>query len=333
MRSSETPGRPSPVGSVPGTSAPAGTVHLFPGQGDFAVSSLAAGLRRSDALRRTAVAVFDQVDQVATERELPELGPWLLSADPPSGRDLAAAPAGTPQLAMYGVAVLLHQALCNVRGVPRAVLGVSFGEIAAMTAAGILSISDGARIAHDLARILTACPGALTQLSCDEKTAEKLIAAADAWDVAVACVNDDRESIVSGSLAGLAAVELQAEKDGVDTARLRLPFAAHHPSFTPQAAEFARAVRSYPLGAARFPIYSAVAGRAYTSDDDLAAGLADCLIRPVRLPGVLHQIADLRPTALFEAGTGSALSRSARRVLSDQPVAILAPLVQSDFPW
>ena len=326
MRPAVDPGNPS-------TALLETVVHLFPGQGDFALGPLVRAVGRGGVLRPAAVEVFEQVDPVAVERGLVPLGPWLLGPAPPGGRELARAGPGAIQLALFGASMTVHQALCAAFGRPRAVVGVSFGEIAALTGAGVLTMADGARVAHDLALVLAHCPGGMTLLPCSESAALRLLDRAGARGTAVACVNDADETVVSGPLEELAAVEAHAAKEGLDAVRLRLPFASHHPALESQAREFARAARRYPVGAGRTTVYSAVAGRAYGPGDVLSARLADCLTRPARLPGVLRQVAELGPAAYFEAGTGGALARSARRVLAGRAPAVHAPLADAGFVW
>jgi len=307
------------------------SVHLFAGQGDFSLSRLVSGLTAQAALRRAVLEVFGQVDEVAARRGLPMLTPWLTSDSPPSGRDLAAFGNGLEQLALFGASMSVHAALRDRYGAPGAVVGVSFGEIAALTAAGVFTVADGAGIAHDLARILATCPGGLSLLGCDERAATALIAGTAAPDVAVACVNDDTETIVSGPVGELAHVEQRARAEHVRAVRLRLPFGSHHRSLTDQAEQFAAAVREYRCAAPRTVVFSAVAGRAYGSGDDVARALADCLTRPARLPDVLARLGAHRDAEFFEAGTGSALADSVRRVLSDPHTRVTAPMTSPDF--
>jgi [acyl-carrier-protein] S-malonyltransferase len=310
------------------------SVHLFPGQGDFSVSSLLRAAGADSGVFSAVRQVLRQVDDIAVERGLPPLGPWLLGPHPPSGRELAHAATGVAQLALFGASVAVHRALCHAYGLPSAVVGVSFGEIAALTAAGVLTVHDGARAAHDLSLVLASCPGGLTLLSCPEPAARCLLERAGAADAVVAVVNDDRSVVVAGPLPDLVRVEKTAADSDVPSARLRLPFSSHHPSLAPQAETFAASLRARTWSAARFPVYSAVAGRRYRPDDDLPRRLADCLVRPAAVPPVLRQAAGRLPDVLFEAGTGDALASSARRVLSaDTAPPVHAPLAEPDFPW
>ncbi|MEU5219631.1 acyltransferase domain-containing protein [Streptomyces sp. NPDC020807] len=310
------------------------SVHLFPGQGDFSVSSLARAARTEERVFSAVRQVFLEIDEVAVGCGLPRLGPWLLGPEPPTGPALANAPTGTAQLALFGASMAVHQALCGTYGPPAVVVGLSFGEIAALTAAGALSLSDGARAAYDLSVVLASCAGGLTLLSCSEVSACRLLERSGARNAVMAVVNDDRSVVLSGPVPELVRVEKAAADAGVAAVRLRLPFSSHHPSLGPQAEAFAASLRARAWSEARVPVYSAVAGRRYCPDDDLPRRLADCLVRPAVLPHVLRRVALHRPAVLFEAGTGDALACSARRVLAgctDAPVH--APLAEPDFPW
>lgn len=310
------------------------SVHLFPGQGDFSVSALVRAARADGGVLCVVRQVFQEVDDIAVARGVRPLGPWLLGPNPPNGRELAHEATGVAQLVLFGASVAVHEALCAAYGAPSAAVGVSFGEIAALTAAGVLSVHDGAHAAHDLALVLASCPGGLTLLSCPEPTARRLLERAGAADAVVAVVNDDRSVVVAGPVPDLVRVERTAADSDVPAARLRLPFSSHHPSFAVQAEAFATSLRARTWSEARFPVYSAVAGRPYRPDDDLARCLADCLVRPAVVPAVLRRAARHLPDVVFEAGTGNALASSARRVLSaDTAPPVHAPLAEPDFPW
>jgi [acyl-carrier-protein] S-malonyltransferase len=302
------------------------SVHLFPGQGDFPVRDFAAAITADKALRTAAEEAFGPIDRDSRSRGIPELLPWFLADTAPEGRELAAAPVGTEQLALLGASLTVHIDLVHRYGPPASVLGVSFGEIAALVAGDVLTVRDGAHLAYALAHELAEVRGGLTLLACSENTAAGLLTRPDTGDVAVACVNHAEETVVSGPLEQLEKIEARARATGVRAVRLRLPFSSHHPALTDHADRFADAVRTCPLRSVRVPVYSAVAGGAYGPEDDLARRLADCLVRPARLPDVLHRLRADGHDTFFEAGPGSALARAARRVLTDAHSTVLTGL-------
>ncbi|UJB39947.1 acyltransferase domain-containing protein [Streptomyces sp. A1-5] len=308
-------------------------VHVFPGQGDFAVSPLVRALRTHTTVRKAVREVFEEAEEVGEEFDIGPLANALLSDAPPTGRELAAGSVGTPQLALFCSSVAVHRALCATGLVPDQVLGVSFGEIAALTAAGVFEVPEGARIACLLARQLARCAGGMTLVGAGEAGTEALLRRTGSPALALACVNSPEETIVSGPLPDLRALEETAAGQGVPAARLRLPFSSHHPSLTGPADAFAAAIGRLAPRPARIPVHSAVHGGPYGPQDDLHRGLADCLVRPFRLPPVLRRITTAGHALFFEAGTGQALTRSIQQTLPPDAAYAHAPLADPAFPW
>lgn len=288
------------------------SVHMFPGQGDFPVQVLSRAAARDGVLRRALRAVYEEIDASAGAGELPSPAALLLGAEPPGGRELARGPVGLAQVAHYGAAVAWQRVLAGRYGPPDALLAVSFGELAALTAAGAWTVGAGARAAYGLARVLARTPGGLTLIGCGEARAAELAVRAGGGRVAVGCVNSPRECVLGGPPDRLAAVERLAADQGLSAVRLHLPFGSHHPELGRQRGEFEEVLRGGPpIGPTAVPVYSAVAGRCYTPADDLAARAADCLVRPAHLPRILALLAAHGHTDYHEAGPGSALGRNA----------------------
>ncbi|MFD7732405.1 acyltransferase domain-containing protein [Kitasatospora phosalacinea] len=288
------------------------SVHMFPGQGDFPVQVLHRAAARDAALRRALRAVYEEIDATADTGPLPPLAGLLLGEHPPGGRELAHGPVGLPQLAHHGAAVAWQRVLAERHGPPDALLAVSFGELAALTAAGAWTVGAGASAAYGLARVLAGAPGALALIGCGEERAGRLAARAGGGRVVVGCVNSPRECVLGGPPEQLAAVERLAAEQGLTAVRLRLPFGSHHPGLGAQRQQFETLLRNGPLiRPPAVPVYSAVAGRRYAPAEDLAARAADCLVRPAHLPRILALLAAHGHTDYHEAGPGSALGRNA----------------------
>ncbi|WP_052709703.1 acyltransferase domain-containing protein [Streptomyces sp. NRRL S-495] len=309
----------------------ADVVHLFPGQGDFGLTALLRTLPRTGSLAHAVAEVFEEADVVAPEFDLPPIGPRLAGSAPLSVGALAADPPGTVQLALFGVSLAVHRALEADGCRAQRLLAVSFGEIPALTAAGCCSTADGARLACRLGQLLTGHGGGMTLLGAGPSAAARLLAEAGpgARTVVVACVNHSGETVVSGPLDGLAVVEHSAEARGIPARRLRLPFMSHHPALAREAGVFADFARRLRLAPPRRPVYSVVSGRFHRADSDLPGALSACLIRPFDLPAVLGA-ALLDASLVVEAGTGSTLTNSVRRI--DPRQEALAPIADGRWP-
>ncbi|WP_328952615.1 acyltransferase domain-containing protein [Kitasatospora purpeofusca] len=304
---------------------------MFPGQGDFGLTALLRTLPRTGSLAHAVAEVFEEADVVAPEFDVPPIGPRLAGSSPLSVGALAADPPGTVQLALFGVSLAVHRALEADGCRAQRLLAVSFGEIPALTAAGCCSTADGARLACRLGQLLTGHGGGMTLLGAGSSTAARLLAEAGpgARTVVVACVNHSRETVVSGPLDGLSVVEHSATARGIPARRLRLPFMSHHPALTREAGAFAAFARRLRLAPPRRPVYSVVSGRFHHADSDLPGALSACLTRPFDLPAVLG--AGLMDASLIvEAGTGSTLTNSVRRI--DPRQEALAPIADGRWP-
>ncbi|WP_406096830.1 acyltransferase domain-containing protein [Kitasatospora purpeofusca] len=304
---------------------------MFPGQGDFGLTELLRTLPRTGSLAHAVAEVFEEADVVAPEFDVPPIGPRLAGSPPLSVGALAADPPGTVQLALFGVSLAVHRALEADGCRAQRLLAVSFGEIPALTAAGCCSTADGARLACRLGQLLTGHGGGMTLLGAGPAAAARLLAEAGAGarTVVVACVNHSGETVVSGPLDGLSVVEHSAKARGIAARRLRLPFMSHHPALAREAGAFADFARRLPLAPPRRPVYSVVSGRFHHADSDLPGALSACLIRPFDLPAVLGT-GLLDAALIVEAGTGSTLTNSVRRI--DPRQEALAPIADGRWP-
>ncbi|MFB4320524.1 ACP S-malonyltransferase [Actinomadura sp. 21ATH] len=299
---------------------------LFPGTGAAGPPDLRALAARGPA---AACAVDDVLD--AVREALPRSPRWpsmraVLLEDPARYRAAARVP-GVAQLAAYTASVAADRAMRATGTVPAFAVGQSFGEIAALVCAGAFSVSDGARMARSLVEVLArrGAGGGLGLLETGEDGAEALIGrAGTAGQVVVACLNAPSATVVSGPGGPLEQVLDTARAAGVRAVRLAVPYLSHHPAMAGADDQWYAMIRAYPRRPMRIPVHSPVRGRAYTDDDDLHRALADCIVRPVRLPDTLRAVHRAGASLFAEAGAGDALCQCARLTLPG--VATLAPL-------
>ncbi|MBE1536311.1 ACP S-malonyltransferase [Actinomadura algeriensis] len=301
-------------GSAPDLKPDDVCAFLFAGTGSAAVPDLPALAASGPAAARAVADVLDAV-QEGLPRRWPALRRILLD-DPAAYRDAARAP-GVAQLCGYAASVAVDRALRTAGAVPRIAVGQSFGEIAATVSAGAFTITDGARMAVALVDVLArrGAGGGMALLETGEDGARGRIAAAGTPDVVVACLNAPGVTVVSGPDAGLDKVLDAARDGGIRAVRLAVPYLSHHPAMAGADDEWYDTIRAYPQRPLEITVHSPVRGRAYRDDDDLHRALADCIVKPVRLPETLRRVEAAGATVFAEAGPGDALCQCARLTL------------------
>ncbi|MEU8804610.1 acyltransferase domain-containing protein [Spirillospora sp. NPDC048819] len=288
---------------------------LFAGTGAAGVPDLPALARTGRAAARAVADVLDAVQEGLPRTGWPSLRTILLE-DPGAYRAAARAP-GVAQLTGYAASVAVDRVLRTAGVHPGHVVGQSFGEIAALVSAGAFAIADGARMAVSLVGVLTrrGRGGGLALLEAGEDGARACIEAAAAPQVVVACLNAPSVTVVAGPDGPLEQVLDAARGKGVRTVRLAVPYLSHHPAMAGADDEWYTMIRRFPQRPMELPVHSPVRGRAYRDGDDLHRALADCIVKPVRLPQTLRAVREAGATVFTEAGAGNALCQCARLTL------------------
>lgn len=299
------------------------TALLFPGLGAYS-----AGVLRQARTHHPVIGeIFAEIDEVAAERGLPSVSATLFGEHAPGIRELLERPAELLQLAIFGTSVATHRVLTELGVRPDLLLGHSFGEMAALVAAGAFDLADGARLVCARCEALREWEGRgmMAAVGTTERAAQHLVEFLEEPDLVVGCANGPRQTVLSGPLDAVERAERVATALDLPFARLQLPYASHHPAMRPAVATFVELmgdVRQRPL---RQPVFSPIHLRRYTDDDDLRQALAECLVLPVRFTQTVRQLHAQRYTTFVEAGALNALTRCVE--LTVPGVRTAAPLV------
>lgn len=297
-------------------------VLLFPGLGAYSPGVLRQVRNSYDEVDAT----FEEIDAAAAGLDVPSVSTALFDSEPRSIRRFLAEPAEVLQLAIFGVSVAVHRIL-TARGVrPRVLVGHSFGEMAALVAAGAFTLADGVQLV--CARVAALRPwegsGGMAAIGVDQETAGHVAGVLDEPDLVVACLNAPRQTVLAGPLPALDRAERLATTLAVLFARLHLPYASHHPSMRPAVADFVarmEGVRQRPL---QHAVHSPVHGRRYTDDDDLKQALAECLVLPVRFTDAVRALHAKGCATFIESGALNALTKCVEQTVPN--VRTFAPL-------
>ncbi|MGW1013553.1 acyltransferase domain-containing protein [Streptomyces termitum] len=298
-------------------------VVMFPGQGAYFPGALAP-LADDEPLVHETLRTLDAA-AVRLGRTAPSR--LLLDDRAPALAELVETAPADLHAALFAAGTALFRVLTERHGLrPAVLLGHSFGELVALTAAGVYDPADGMALAAARDEAFAACPpepGGMVALSLSAARTEGLLLALGAWEVVLAADNGPRQCVVSGPAGPLERVRAAAEALGVGATPLRVPHAFHHRSLAAVADDFARRAAALRARPARHPLHSAILGRRLDDGDAVAELVAAHLVRPTRFADAVR--------ALHAGGADLFVECGPRGTLSDL-VAATVPGVRTVAP-
>jgi acyl transferase domain-containing protein len=295
--------------------------HVFPGQGAF----FAGALRRARFTFLEIEEVISITEAVAHRR----FGRSLLAAMWDEQNDTAhflKYDPGLLQLAIFTVSVAAHNILRAQGDDPSVLMGHSFGEIAALTCAGVYSIEQGAEIVCDRVESLVAgAPrdGCMAAVSANAAAVSDMLkewvadrpAAPPAATLAVAVENYDNQTVISGSESEITAFNAHCKSRKLSAQKLRSPYGFHHPALAPVAAAFAARLATHSWSVPKLPVYSPIMGRYYQPDDAFGDCLARHLVMPVAFSTAVRRLHSEGVSVYVECGALDGLSKIIGHIL------------------
>lgn len=284
---------------------------VFPGQGAQAVGMGAELAARYEVARRT----FEEADDV--------LG-YALSEICFTGPLERLTETDVCQPALVATSVAAYRTAVDSSGfTPGIVMGHSLGEYSALVAAGALEFAEALRIVAErgaaMREAAVATPGGMIAVLGlpDEEVAALVDEVADVW---LANANCPGQVVVSGTVAGIDALEALAAERSVRTARLQVDGAFHSPLMAPAARRLRPALDAWEPTEPDVPFLSTTTC-AVEPPARMGAVLLDQLTAPVRFGPAVEAALEQGVERVVEFGPGRVLSALVRRVRRSVPVA------------
>ncbi|MET9126600.1 SDR family NAD(P)-dependent oxidoreductase [Streptomyces sp. NPDC004528] len=226
-----------------------------------------------------------------------------------------------------GLTSLAAVQLLNRAGVrPAMAAGHSYGELAALAAAGVLAPEDLLRASHGRAAAILGAtgggdPGTMAAVTASEpEVASALAEAGLTATVVTANRNSPRQTVISGPTEDVLRAVERLRARGLSAQRIPVACAFHSPLVAAAGERFAEALADVPLRAPDFPVWSnRTAGPYPVAPGAIRAELAAQIGAPVRFADQIEAMYEAGARVFVEAGPGSVLTRLVDAVLGDRP--------------
>jgi acyl transferase domain-containing protein/NADPH:quinone reductase-like Zn-dependent oxidoreductase/acyl carrier protein len=256
-----------PSGSTRGEARSGGTAWLFTGQGSQRVGM---GKELAEAWPVFREALAEAMRALDAHLDVPLREVMWAPAGTEAATRLGATEYAQPALFALGVGLAALWRSWGVR--PDYVMGHSVGELTAAHVAGVLTLSDAAKLVAARGRLMQRLPeaGAMLSLAAPEAEVAKALAGSEAT-VAIAAVNGPESTVISGAEDAVMRIAEGFASRGIRTKRLEVSHAFHSPLMDPMLEEFRRVAESVQYGRAEMPLVSNVSGRVSTGEVSTAA--------------------------------------------------------------
>ncbi|MFC9283367.1 SDR family NAD(P)-dependent oxidoreductase [Streptomyces collinus] len=322
------------VGATATTTAPgdAKVAFLFPGQGSQRPGMLADLLVALPELRHYLHLGRAHADTLYPPAAFGE------EARERHGAALTDTRAAQPALGITGLAA--HAFLTAAGVTPDLAAGHSYGELAALGAAGALDAETLLELSGERASAILAAagdePGTMAAVGAGaQRVARALRDAGAPGSVVVANHNSPEQSVISGPTAEVETAVRLLREAGLTARRIPVACAFHSPVVAAAGERFAKVLADKTVRAPEFPVWANRTAAPYPADPDaVRAELAAQIGSPVSFAAQIEGMYEAGARIFVEAGPGTVLTRLVGQILGDRPHRTVAcePRADSGLP-
>jgi acyl transferase domain-containing protein len=290
---------------------------LFPGQGSQYPDML-RGLVAVSAAARRRMEEADDILRRLTGESFASLA-WGDATK--LGHDV-----WTTQAAMLLADVMMADALKEHGISPDVVCGHSFGEFAALAAAGTWSLEQALRITQVRAAAINASRSGHGGLMSVDGPAERVAAliSQHRCQVYLTHYNAPQQTVVGGDDRSLAEFSALLVSEGLTPRQLPVPSAFHTPLLADTQEPLRRALEAEALMPPGVPLLSSVTNRYAAEADEIRANLVAQMVEPVRYMQLVQRLVREGVNVFVEVGPQQVLTRLTRQVVNGTKDILLA---------
>ncbi|WP_333760743.1 SDR family NAD(P)-dependent oxidoreductase [Streptomyces sp. IBSBF 2390] len=243
-----------------------------------------------------------------------------------------------PALGITGLAAHAFLTAAGVR--PDMAAGHSYGELAALAAAGALDPETLLELSAERAEAILAAagdePGTMAAVGAGAEDVVRALRAAGApGSVVVANLNSPEQTVVSGPTADVDSAVRLLRTAGLGARRIPVACAFHSPLVAAAGERFAEALAERTVRPPEFSVWANRTAAPYPHDPDgVRAELAAQIGSPVGFAAQIRAMYAAGARTFVEAGPGTVLTRLVGQILGDRPHRTIAcePRADSGLP-
>ncbi|WP_296704870.1 acyltransferase domain-containing protein, partial [Algoriphagus sp.] len=223
-----------------------------------------------------------------------------------------------------GVLAISHlNLLSKLKIEPTLIGGHSYGEVAALYAAGIITNEiDLVNISRKRGELMGAASkedGAMTAIFDSELVVSEKLKTAKT-SVVIANINSPSQTVVSGEKSEIEKFEKTLESSSIRFQRLNVSTAFHSELVSGSAEEFEKYLKTIKFGKPKYSVYSNTTAKQYSkSPSEYPKVLANQLAAPVQFEKQVKSMFDEGVNVFLEVGPGKVLGNFVKDILKDKP--------------
>ena len=214
---------------------------------------------------------------------------------------------------------------------PNIVMGHSVGEFAAATIAGSLSLSTGAALISNRAKLMQQLPtgGSMAALMADIDTTKKLISSLKNKfkHIGIAAINAPKQTVISGEIRAVRECIELAKKEKIKSRELVVSHAFHSTLMQPMLDEFTSTIKTFSAAAPTIPLISNLTGDFLTTAPN-AKYWCEHILNPVNFLSSIDKC-NFANTTFIEIGPSPILVSMAKKCISKENILWLESINNS----
>ncbi|WP_107471103.1 type I polyketide synthase [Streptomyces monashensis] len=228
-----------------------------------------------------------------------------------------------PALGIAGLAAHAFLTCANVH--PDQAAGHSYGELAALAAAGALDPETLLEVSAERADAILAAagdePGTMAAVGAGAETVGAALRTSGApASVVVANVNSPEQTVISGPTPDVETAVRLLREAGLGARRIPVACAFHSPLVATAGERFAKVLAGKPVRAPEFPVWANRTAAPYPADPAaVRAELAAQIGSPVDFTAQIEAMYAAGARLFVETGPGTVLTRLVSKILGDRP--------------